>query len=402
MSERGRFEAQIALEYATSMARPRLVGTAEHDQVADELVARLEQWGYHVERQPFEFSTALNALLALALFLNVACLTVMAATHRPVVAAITLIMWVLTGLIGRSISSFAVASAQPSWRERLAYRLGKRYVAMNLVAELPRPHPPAPSPEIARSVRISGEEERPLRTLYLVAHYDSKSQRWPLVLRIVLFTLLIPGTLFAIGAALLSYTSALIDVLGFSAAVASALLVMLGTGNASPGAIDNASGAGIVLHLAECLAARSDWRERLRVVVLLPSAEEVGLMGTTAYVKRHAAQLQHDKAIILNFDGVGVDGELQWVGAISSELAHHIQSAAREEAVPIKRFRFIGALFDHIPFAQQGLDAVSLIAVGRASRSIHTAHDTIERLNVRGFDQAGRVALRVIGQLVDR
>jgi acetylornithine deacetylase/succinyl-diaminopimelate desuccinylase-like protein len=383
MSEPGQFEARIALEYAASIARPRLVGTAEHERVADKLAARLEQWGYQVERQPFEFSTALNALLALALFVNAVCASAMVVARQPAAAAIAVVVWMLAGLIGQSVSSFAVASAQPSWRERIAYRLGKRFKAANLVAELP-------------------QIDRPRRTLYLVAHYDSKSQRWPLVLRIALYTLLVPGTLLAIGAALLNQASGLTDVFGLGAAAASIILVMLGTGNASPGAIDNASGVGTVLHLAELLAARSDWRERWRVVVLLPSAEEVGLMGTTAYVKRHAARLQQEQALVLNFDGVGVEGELQWVGAASSELAHLIQSTAHEENISIRRFRFIGALFDHIPFARRGLDAISLIAVGRASRSIHTAHDTIDQLHVRGFEQAGRVALRVIGQLVDR
>ncbi len=375
------FDAKVALEYAASIARPRLVGTAEHDRVADELTARLEQWGYQVKREPFEFSTALNALLALALFLN--AVGVIVATRQPVAALIDLLMIALAGLIGRSIANYAVTSEQPSWRERIVYRLGKRYSAVNLVAELP-------------------QGDQPRHTLYLVAHYDSKSQRWPLVMRIALFTLLIPGTLVVIGAALFNLTSGLIDALALGVAAASGLLLMLGTGNASPGAIDNASGVGIVLHLAECLAARSDWRERLRVIILLTSAEEVGLMGATAYVKRHATQLQSEKALVLNFDGVGIDGELQWVGAVSSELVNTITIAAREENISIRRFRFIGALFDHIPFAQRGLDAVSLITVGRASRLVHTSRDAIDQLHVRGFDQTGRVALRVIRQLVDQ
>lgn len=385
MSEQ--FSGRKALDYATSVARPRLVGTAEHDRVADELAARLEQWGYQVEREPFEFSTALNALLAWTLFVNAVALAAIIVLRSlwpqlsGIGAVINLVFLILAAVIGRSISNYAVATPDAAWRERLAYRLGKRYAADNLVATLP-------------------ETNQPRRTLYLVAHYDSKSQRWPLVMRIALFMLLIPGTLLAIGAALLSHSSTLIDVIGLGAAVASIMLVLLGTGNASPGAIDNASGVGTVLHLAEILAARTDWRERLRVVVLLPSAEEIGLMGTTAYVKRHAAQLQQEKALILNFDGVGVDGELQRVGAASSELATLIQAAAQDNATPIARFRFIGALFDHIPFAQYGLDAVSLIAVGRASRSIHTPHDTIDQLHERGFNQAGQVVLRVISQLV--
>lgn len=387
MSEQ--FSGRRALEYAASIARPRLVGTAEHDRVADELVARLAQWGYQVERQSFEFSTALNALLALALSVNGAGLAAMSVLRSTVpelsvVSALIILACLgVAAVIGRVISNYAVTHSNQSWRERLAIRLGKRYTSVNLVATLP-------------------SDAQPHRTLYLVAHYDSKSQRWPLVARIALYTLLLPGTVIALGAALLNQPSALSDVLALFAAAASVMLVLLGTGNSSPGAIDNASGVGVVLHLAEMLAARSDWRERLRVIILLPSAEEVGLMGTTAFVKHHAAQLAHDKPLILNFDGVGVDGELQWVGATSSELTALIQSAAREADIPIGRFRFIGALFDHIPFAQRGLDAVSLIAVGRASRSIHTRRDMIHQLHARGFEQAGWVALRVIGQLVDR
>jgi len=69
------------------------------------------------------------------------------------------------------------------------------------------------------------------------------------------------------------------------------------------------------------------------------------------------------------------------------------------KVLPLKRFRFVGALFDHVPFAQHGFDAVTLMAIGRASRSVHTPDDSIDKLHRRGFDQAGRVALKVIQQL---
>lgn len=389
MSEEGWFKAAKALEYAASIARPRLVGTLECDRVADDLAGRLEQWGYHVDREPFTFSTALNALLALVLSINglglIAVLLIQTVSPDTAsVGALSLIGVVAaTFLIGRSISDYAVAAQNVSlatWRERIAGRLGKRYAAMNLIATLP-------------------SDEQPHHTLYLVAHYDSKSQRWPLVIRIALFSMLIPGTLIVIAATLFDQPSTFVTLSGFVAIVASGLLVLLGTGNASPGAIDNASGVGLVLHLAEILAARSAWHERLRVIVLLTSAEEVGLMGATAYVKRHAAQLEQEQPLALNFDGIGIDGQLQWVGGSASKLAQLIQATAQANAIPIGRFRFIGALFDHIPFAQRGLDAVSLIAVGRASRSVHTRHDTLERLHVRGFEQAGLVALQIIERL---
>ena len=128
-------------------------------------------------------------------------------------------------------------------------------------------------------------------------------------------------------------------------------------------------------------------------------------MGSVAYVAAHEAllreQAQHGGLHVLNFDGVGVDGSLCYVGGSRQRqngdrinLLTYVQDACAELNLPLKRFGFIGALFDHIPFAQHGFDAVSLITVGRASRSVHTPHDAIDQLHVRGFDQAGRVALR--------
>jgi len=67
--------------------------------------------------------------------------------------------------------------------------------------------------------------------------------------------------------------------------------------------------------------------------------------------------------------------------------------------IPLRRFSLVGMLFDHMPFARHGFDAVTLIAIGRATLSIHTAADSADRLQVRGFERAGRVAGRVIETL---
>jgi Zn-dependent M28 family amino/carboxypeptidase len=188
-------------------------------------------------------------------------------------------------------------------------------------------------------------------------------------------------------------------------------LLFLDVGNNSPGAIDNASSVGLVLHLAEVLAQRTDWQDKFQLTILMPSAEEMTLMGSVAYVTAHEALLREQERssglYVLNFDGVGIDGALYYVGHTHRSqngdrlsLLARVQKACVELNLPLKRFGFIGALFDHIPFAQRGFDAISLIAVGRASRSVHTLNDSIDKLHVRGFDQAGRVVLRVIDQLV--
>jgi Zn-dependent M28 family amino/carboxypeptidase len=106
-----------------------------------------------------------------------------------------------------------------------------------------------------------------------------------------------------------------------------AALLLVKVGNASPGAIDNASGVGTVLHLAECLTARPDpsanpeqaLDNRIGVTLLITSAEEFGLLGAAAYLKQHASRLrQHAESgglYVLNFDGVGVDGSLYYTDA---------------------------------------------------------------------------------------
>jgi hypothetical protein len=65
----------------------------------------------------------------------------------------------------------------------------------------------------------------------------------------------------------------------------------------------------------------------------------------------------------------------------------------------IGRFSLSGAIFDHITFLENDYDAASLIAIGRATWSIHTSQDTVDNLNLRGFNQAGRIAVRVIEKL---
>jgi Zn-dependent M28 family amino/carboxypeptidase len=247
--------------------------------------------------------------------------------------------------------------------------------------------------------------------LYLVAHYDSKSQRMPLAVRITLFMLAIIAGLILIILTWLDVPTVFYLPVGLLAIAAAFPLLFLDVGNTSPGAIDNASSVGLVLHLAEVLAQRRDWQDKLHLTILIPSAEELTLMGSVAYVTAHAEKLhQQERAgglYVLNFDGVGIDGALYYVGhtrpspdGARISLLARVRRACAELGLPLKRFGFVGALFDHIPFAQRGFDALSLIAVGGASRSVHTPADAVDQLHVRGFDQAGRVALRVIEQFL--
>jgi hypothetical protein len=306
-------------------------------------------------------------------------------------AALLLVLLVLAFLpLNRRVQLAAVSDSHDGAAKG---RLLKRHQTANLIARLPLPD----RPDVPH--------------LFLVAHYDSKSQRMPLAMRITLFMLTIFFGLLLAVLTPLNVPSVFYLPIGFLALATGIPLLFLDVGNNSPGAIDNASGAGLVLHLAEGLSARDDWYDKLRITLLVPSAEELTLMGSVAFVTEHERQLhrqaQHGGLCVLNFDGIGVDGDLYYVGNsphpnkdTTIDLLEHVRRACHDLHLPLKRFGFVGALFDHMPFAQRGFDAISLITVGAASRSVHTPQDSIDKLHRRGFEQAGQVALRVIEQLI--
>jgi hypothetical protein len=375
------FDPNLALQYATSIARPRRVGSGEDEKVADEIADRLRSFGYHVEREPFTFSIAPQLFLTLEILFGLILIAAMFALdiHARIVPSILFIAFVLAANpINRAVRSRSVLSPERQLRRQGRWSWRSILSTTNIVATLPN--------------RSSGSS---LPHVYLVAHYDSKSQWLPLVLRITLFVLALTCGLIFATLNLFSVDTLFTNSIGFIAFISALPLLLLDTGNASPGAIDNASSVGLVLHLAECLRDAP-----CALTILITSAEELSLMGSTAYVQQHAAQLDHeaDRIHILNFDGIGVDGDLRLISPrrVKIGLRQWIETACRDLKLPLSRFNLIGALYDHMPFAEHGLDAVTLVAIGPASRSIHTAQDSIDKLHVRGFDQAGRAALSIL------
>jgi hypothetical protein len=386
------FNPETALRYACDIARPRRVGSGEEDVVAREIVARLQSFGYRVALQPFRFTTGVNTAIAveIGLSLMLIALAIWSKEAAPWAALLILGLALSFERLNRLVEAASIAASQtpdkPASRKDLSGVWPGRWQATaNIVAALPG-------------------SDSSLPNLYLVAHYDSKSQRVPLPVRMMMFAVVLGG-----GVAFAALT-----LLGLSATAASVGIVVIlvgiplifivpDSGNESPGAIDNASGAGLVLHLAECLAEH----QGLNVTVLITSAEEMAVMGAAAFVKHSEAllrgQAESGGLFVLNFDGVGVDGKLHYADSHNRRggLTGLIRQIGNERRLPLNRFGLAGVLFDHIPFAQHGFDAVTLVTLGKASLSVHTAGDTIDKLHVRGFEQAGQVALEVAEKLAE-
>lgn len=150
----------------------------------------------------------------------------------------------------------------------------------------------------------------------LLGHLDT--HRTPLVFStdrwLRLFGLLVPVglvssvvllVLFAIGIASAAWVWRLISLPFALAGLAVYFLTLQADLTPySPGANDNATGAGIVLHIAERLKAEP--LAHTEVWAVLSGCEEVGCYGADAFARAHKAEL--GRAVWIALDGVGSRG----------------------------------------------------------------------------------------------
>lgn len=334
--------------------RPRAAGS-EGERAAREYAAGvLRAAGFQVSSERFEYSalpgrfgTPVGA--ALALFTALATARVATMYDAPRVAGLLFLVGI--ALLG-------------SWARRM---LGDgvltlptlRRSAENLVA------------------RRGATEPR----VWLVAHLDSKSQPVPSALRVAGIVLLAIGLLLTLVALLLTLGGSPHRTLWWVAAAASAAgalpAVLALVGNDSDGAVDNASGVAAVLDTATRLSPNAD------VGVLLPSAEELGLAGARAWVRRRAGV----ESIALNCDGVDDEGELtiMYTGQMPTTLVAALEAATGTP--PRVRRMPLGLLTDSVAFTEAGWRSVTVSRGSLATlRRVHTSGDSLANLRGDGLE----------------
>lgn len=400
------FNPTAALDYARQLSRPRQVGSAEESQIASEIAGKLSKLGFRVDFQPFRFSTALDIFLKAEIIVGQGLIftTMLLVGVSPwltlVQSGLLAAVLVLSNPINRAVQRGSVRCADEqgeNFWSSISWRVGSQYETRNILASLQDPSTGAAKPH-----------------LILAAHYDSKSQRLPLVLRLALFVVLIGGSFFFILLNLISLVAEaflpMAIIMGTLVIISGMPLLFMGNGNDSPGAIDDASGVGLILHMAEVIAEWDAYLDKLNVTLLITSAEEMGVKGALACLVENIdtfrRQSKQAGLYCLNLDGIGVQGKLYLVGSRHKTAQPHVDNlfdllrkSCDQMNVSVGRFSLPGAMFDHVPFEQEGFDAVSIISVGKSSWWVHTSKDSPDKLNTRGFDHAGKLALRVIEKL---
>lgn len=162
----------------------------------------------------------------------------------------------------------------------------------------------------------------------------------------------------------------------------------------APGALDNASGVGVLLELARILG-KEPHEETYQLVFF--GAEEMGLVGSSYYVS-HTDLSAVDW--MLNLDMVGTPLEIDVAGKRSAppELAAKITELARQSRIPfhlsrdalvMNRDAAQGGSSDFSSFLEQGIPAAGLGIAGRPGGFYHRSEDRIERVSLEELQKVG-------------
>lgn len=234
----------------------------------------------------------------------------------------------------------------------------------------------------ATGVNLIARKGGGLPAAWLVAHYDSKSQPLSMAGRLV------AGGIAVVGAAgILVFASApspLGAVWLLPAMLAGALLARCRTENRSPGALDNGSALMAIFEIL-------DREPNAKVGVLLPDAEEWGLLGAKA-AARERPDLFGGRPVI-NLDGLDDRGTpilfVHRPGAVAERLRTRLRARVA---------RRLPVFVDGIALAEVAGECVTIMKGNWASaRIVHTPRDIPGSLTLTGVKDVAAGVAAVLG-----
>jgi hypothetical protein len=170
----------------------------------------------------------------------------------------------------------------------------------------------------------------------------------------------------------------------------------------TPGASDNAAGTGLALALAKRATREPLHRTRLWAVAV--GCEEVGVYGSTAFYKRHAAKLPD--AYVITLDNLGVAGPA-WIlhEGLNIQLHSHPDLVALAEQVAAESpelgafpQKWDVAYTDSAAAIKAGLKTITLLGVTREKKLPywHVPGDTMDKLQPDVLANTAEFAWRMV------
>lgn len=169
----------------------------------------------------------------------------------------------------------------------------------------------------------------------------------------------------------------------------------------SPGAVDNASGVGVLLALSEAYAQHPP--HRLRLGFLFTGAEETGLHGARSFAEQQRENANNMKVLCLDMVGAGdtmryVNRDGMLFPYRTDEYLNRLICQAHPTARPLW---YTHKSSDVAAFLWAGIPAASLEISGsaRAEQAYHTVNDTIDKVDQSALEMTVQTVTDVIRQM---
>jgi acetylornithine deacetylase/succinyl-diaminopimelate desuccinylase-like protein len=268
-----------------------------------------------------------------------------------------------------------------------------------------------------RTANVIGRRraEEPRMTLMLMAHHDSKSQSLSFPFRMGFTIGAIAGALVLATVALTAALSGrlpgppwMAPAAGGVTALATLALATMRSGDRSPGGVDNAGSVAIMLEVARRLT--SELADDIELLLLSTGAEEDHMVGAMRWLDAHADSLRRP-VFCLNADGAGAPGravliERYGYGRLfSAEMSAAARRAADRLGIRPRAIVMLpGMGIDAIPFAHRGIPCLTLSSgsLGKATMSVHSAHDRAEHLDPDTLAEIADLAFETMVELAGR
>lgn len=149
------------------------------------------------------------------------------------------------------------------------------------------------------------------RNIFLIAHVDSKGQRFSIKIRIFSYKLWFSSYILALFFIVINHIfifnffTYIIEFIFMLINLGAVIFIVLNsTNNKSPGALDNASGIACVLELLKYYSKQEHWLKNFNLWFLFTGAEELGTMGIRYYYDSFM-KIDRRKSFFINFDSIG-------------------------------------------------------------------------------------------------
>ncbi|MDP8268430.1 MAG: M28 family metallopeptidase [Candidatus Tenebribacter davisii] len=167
----------------------------------------------------------------------------------------------------------------------------------------------------------------------------------------------------------------------------------------SPGASDNGGGSVTLLKVAEYFSKHSPLRD-LRIIFF--SGEELGLLGSQAYVKQHLEELKERVNFVVNIDVAGDDIGTDHLNVIGSkELLGYLDGITKEIGMAFNSKLEIFSS-DCMPFTPYEIPSVNIFrAGGKGSGGIHTPDDHPKYISNNGLDNTIKATINIVNRVIN-